>query len=1051
MKKVALLVVALFLLVAILDGILQNGWVQRELFLYATKNLEKSGWKIEVKTVTHHFPRIDWNDVRIEKGDFRLSCQSLKGSISLLALFKRELEIKHLEAEEIYINNTLSAGESLSTAFKIQLPHFHLTNVHFKNELFSDIKGSLSLSRKKITTSLDLHWRNIDWSIAAYLKQGKFGTWSIEKGRIENPYGRIKIIGQITSEWSLDHAAIEFLSTPMRITSPFAINGTYLAHLHLSQKEGILEAKGHLRTSSLSIDEQPVSKMEGEIQATYQGGILSGKTSLDATFRNLNWKGSSDFSWDNEKGWAFSSLLFDSIPLHVEATLYIAPETAPSGNVLFTISDLHPFYSPLYGASSGNISWKGGEEIVFEIEGTHLQYKNRFLQKIKIRSDLRSVFEKMSGTLQCDVENGGWKSLAIQSAHLETSMNKEGAPFSCQINGTWQHPFHIETSGLWDRGPQKFACILEKIDGTFFDHSLQLTSPSSFVWTPQSVTIAPLSLNVGEGTLACQFNNEKASLQAQNLPIDILSLNPFDIPIRGSIDLDCSLFQTEQTTDGTLFARISDLEIPIAGRMESSKSQGEIKGHLADRTLKISTSFTHLQGDLSLPVEASLSPWKWAILKREELNGHLSFSGPIEQVFDFVNLGTHRIEGECLTQLTLSHTWQEPHLRGSCEWLQGFYQNYYTGTELHNIHALLDAKGTTLQLASFSAQDPEKKGTLKAIGNMRLLPEENFPYTIDLTLSDFHSRIIDLVDTEAKGHLSITGNLKEALASGHLDLLKTEILIPSRIPKPLPDLQVVYTNVSTPILEPTSPPKTPPFPLHLSLSVEAPSDLFISGRGLESEWKGQFNVGGTLTAIEAKGKIELIKGKFTISDREFHLLDGTLTLSGEKNEIPYLNLAGSMQIKDVLITAQLKGPLNNPQLTLQSSPPLPLGAIMAYLLFGQELTEINSFQAIQIVSAISSFAGEGPSVLEQTKKSLGVDRIQIISVPSLTAEGGETIAVEVGKYVAEDVLVSFSQGADASSTNIKIEVEGKGGISLLLESDQAQEQGKFTIRWSHIY
>ena len=193
----------------------------------------------------------------------------------------------------------------------------------------------------------------------------------------------------------------------------------------------------------------------------------------------------------------------------------------------------------------------------------------------------------------------------------------------------------------------------------------------------------------------------------------------------------------------------------------------------------------------------------------------------------------------------------------------------------------------------------------------------------------------------------------------------------------------------------------------------------------------------------------MIQGEFNFSSRSFKLSDGSLTLSGKEHQLPYLNIAGSMETKGILITARLKGPLNDPQITLQSSPPLPLGSIMSYLLFGQDISEIGGFQALQIATSLASLAGAGPDVMENTRKSLGVDRLRVITDP--TGEGGETVALQVGKYVSKGVLVSFTQGTEESSTNISVEIELKDNFVFQIESDQRQEQGKFTLKWNLNY
>ena len=62
---------------------------------------------------------------------------------------------------------------------------------------------------------------------------------------------------------------------------------------------------------------------------------------------------------------------------------------------------------------------------------------------------------------------------------------------------------------------------------------------------------------------------------------------------------------------------------------------------------------------------------------------------------------------------------------------------------------------------------------------------------------------------------------------------------------------------------------------------------------------------------------------------------GCLMLSSSQNGLGVSYIGKTMDTKGVAITARLKGPLDNPQITLQSSPPLPLGSIMSYLLWAR--------------------------------------------------------------------------------------------------------------------
>jgi translocation and assembly module TamB len=382
-----------------------------------------------------------------------------------------------------------------------------------------------------------------------------------------------------------------------------------------------------------------------------------------------------------------------------------------------------------------------------------------------------------------------------------------------------------------------------------------------------------------------------------------------------------------------------------------------------------------------------------------------------------------------------------PRLTGFCHLHNATYINYYTGTELKEINGSIDAKGDVVYLSNFSAP------TLSAKGELQLKTADLFPFKLDVEINDFKFVDIDLVNAWAKGEIHISGNTSQALAKGDIEVTRSDLAIPDHIPHTLPELKVTYINATQPVATTQTPFK--PYPLFLDLNVTAPEGIIISGRGLDSEWKGNFHIGGQQTDIVTQGKLELLSGEFNFSSRSFKLTEGALNFSGKGHQLPTINLAGEMHASDVTIIARLKGPINSPQVTLQSNPSLPMGTIMSYLLFGQNLAEISGLQALQLANSLASLAGQGPDMLESTRRALGLDRLRVIAEP--VEEGGESISIQVGKYVAEGVLVSFTQGTEDSSTNINIQVDIGKNFIFQAESDQRIEQGKFTLKYSHNY
>ena len=181
-----------------------------------------------------------------------------------------------------------------------------------------------------------------------------------------------------------------------------------------------------------------------------------------------------------------------------------------------------------------------------------------------------------------------------------------------------------------------------------------------------------------------------------------------------------------------------------------------------------------------------------------------------------------------------------------------------------NIRAEGEALQDKLVLNSLTAIDGKKKGQFSAEGEIALLPAEFFPFRFHVDFTRLSAVQIDLVTAEAQGNIQITGNAKRRAAKGQIEVIESDLDIPAISPCSLPNLTVVYRNAIKPIQHPELD-ASPPYPLRLDLEVKAPEGIFIGGRGLDSEWKGDFHIGGEYTSIAAKGKLELIKGRFLFS------------------------------------------------------------------------------------------------------------------------------------------------------------------------------------------
>jgi TamB, inner membrane protein subunit of TAM complex len=916
-----------------------------------------------------------------------------------------------------------------------------------KSQFYGHVSGKVS--PHSIPTLPFAPWLERDWTLDSRIAL-KSKTWEVSRFVAKAGADTISGSAKFFRSGKFDEGSFAVKSHEPQGALKFEMKET---------PEG-LAVKGNGNAAKIQVDGLLLNNVQAHAEFLWKESAMKGNMLAAAAVEGKTWKGKTDFAWENGGSLSLTGASLQSPFASAAGNVEIRKDKILIGQTAVDIENLQDLPFGLYGKLQGKVDWlvlNGKQVMTADLTGAGVYWKDLFAGKVKIDASIIDPFDHPKGRVEILAEEAKWKQMFLDRLQAESLIGGENWPFAVAASGTWKRPLELNLSGTWHYGASLFTATVRTAAGSFYNHPLALKKEVEFQFAPNRFLVSGLDLAFSEGRGFFLINETENDLSAElileKFPLDILSLNPLEVSIAGTTDLTLSVHQKNGKVEGSLKAAVHQMEVAAVDETPPLPASGNLSGRFDRERLELDGAF-EIQGspllslNLSIPIAVELMPLRAHLVYDQKAEGHLALKGRIEEILDFFDLGTHRIEGDVTGDLTLKNTLLEPQIKGSVHFENGKYENYLTGTRLLNIRADGHASGDQFTLDTFTGS--VGAGTLTAGGVIAFLPKEGFPFRFEISFTRFQIAQIDLVSAEAEGKISVEGNLKAANAKGSLQIVESDLQIPDRLPKTLPNLVVVYRNAVKPIPEPPLI-KKEPYPLHLDLEVSAPEAIRISGRGLDSEWKGNFHLGGTYTALQAEGKLELLKGEFLFSGRRFKLQEGALIFTGKENEMPYLNLAAQMEVKEISITARLKGPLNQPQLTLQSVPPLPLGTIMSYLLFGQELAEINSFQAFQLANSLASLAGVGPDVLENTRRALGVDRLNIVTLPSGEPGVEDTIALQVGKYISEGVLVSLTQGAEESSTNINIEIELKGGWVVQLESDQRQEQGKFTIKWNHNY
>jgi translocation and assembly module TamB len=313
----------------------------------------------------------------------------------------------------------------------------------------------------------------------------------------------------------------------------------------------------------------------------------------------------------------------------------------------------------------------------------------------------------------------------------------------------------------------------------------------------------------------------------------------------------------------------------------------------------------------------------------------------------------------------------------------------------------------------------------------------------------------ELYRTEVSGAITLNGPLQGgARIAGRLELGQTDVQVPSSSISSLGELPDV-THVNTPsdvrrtlaragLLSDGSEPSSGggggrAFPL--DIVINAPSRIFIRGRGLDAELGGSLTIGGTSDNVIPVGRFSLVRGRIDILQQRFDLTEGVASLQGDF--APFIRLVATTETDNgTVISIVVEGPAGSPEVSFISVPDLPQDEVLSQLIFGRDLQSISPLQAVQLASAISTLAGRGGGALDRLRESIGLDDFDV------TTDDEGNAAVRAGKYLSDNVYTDVtitSQGDTEINLNLdvtdtvtakgSVNQDGETGIGLFYERD----------------
>lgn len=754
---------------------------------------------------------------------------------------------------------------------------------------------------------------------------------------------------------------------------------------------------------------------------------LSGEASISGSYREQPYTLATPFSLASGK-------------LSVSALKGTLPETSISGKVTYdldaamadgtvtaAIASLTPYARLLKQDMAGraNITLtaapgQSGQKADLKLNASALRFQD--IRAASLTLDTTTDDVKTAPFQKADI---GVKGVTVKDLTITAA--------TLAVRPTDKNIYALNLSGT---GAYQAKSLKIKSDGV-----LTLDEKFSF----SGIEVRPLTLTIQghDLNLAGSLTTGQADLhlKLQNFPVSALMPAPQPeadkLTIGGTLDITGPSASPQASLNMTASRKgdpktTPDLRADITGayQNDSVTLNATAKGHGIRTFNAQGKGFMHL----------SLWPFAFEMPMDRPVQGNVDASVSLTDLAPYFMPAGMSLSGSMASKATIGGTLAAPDLRGTALLSDGVFTQSETGLGLKDMAMNASFEKQRITIASLSAHD-NANGTLSGKGWIE--PFGASPRAdIDLNIRHFQAIKNTLADVLTSAALNIQPDGKGFVVNGNIDIEKATITIPEKFGSQIPELNVIDKRDLKKQQN-----ARPPLPIRLAIALKAGNQVFVRGWGLDAEFGGSVDVGGTLDTPDLQGRFDVLRGRFQQFGKLFKLDKASLLFQGTMPPGPYLDVSASTDAGDVTASINITGPAKQPKLSFSSEPALPEDEVLSRILFGRDARSISPFQAIQLANTLRQFSGKGGGTsfdpVGKIRKITGVDELNVD-----TGDDG-SVTVGAGKYITDRVYLEAVQGSGEKSGAIKVQTEITPSISL--ESKAGQEQSGAGLFWKRDY
>ncbi len=616
-------------------------------------------------------------------------------------------------------------------------------------------------------------------------------------------------------------------------------------------------------------------------------------------------------------------------------------------------------------------------------------------------------------------------------------------------------PYHIDASGFSPHGSWKAdgAGTLDGVGGAYgatFEGQGKLRNAEFRTLAPAELKLGDqeqslsLLVNVGGGKAKVDARQAGGALRA-TADLTNVSLGLLDQDFVGQFDAEISLQGQGAHLDGVMQARLAGAG--EKGAASEPKLDGVVNAALTGPAMTIDAQLGNSQGltshaHLVLPAEASAAPFRIALVRTAPMRGDFSADGEVKPLWDLLMGGERSLAGKVHAVGTLGGTLADPQARGEATIAAGQFTDSATGLKLTNVALAARLDQSAIDVSQFTGQDGAS-GSVSGSGRVSLERAGASSFHLDLT----RFRLIDndLATAIATGQATISRGADGAVKlTGALSIDRADVAANPPVPSGVTPMDVTEINRQPgaggghlQAVNSHAP------AVGLDVTLKAPRNVFLKGRGLNLELSLDAHVTGSTAAPVLGGAAHVVRGDYDFAGKRFEFDNRGVVYLATSPENIRLDLTATRDDPSLTAVIRIEGTASKPKITLTSTPVLPNDEVLSQVLFGASASQLSPLDAAELASAMTSLAGgSGFDVVGNLRSFAHLDRLAL---------GGETTGAIVsgGKYVTDNIYLEITGGADGPTGAVEWRV--RKDLSIVSRIAGSVGDSQIEVRWRKDY